>query len=184
MVDHPEGPETAAILRSDVEEIISILEQYVDCPEVWDPTIARLRAALADQAADVLTRSQQARTPVGVEGPWTPETELELWDAIAQIEQSAVPARAARAQEPGWQASVLPITNTGKWSATYNAKFGAAIWYDGHCMFRVESDAATSRVSEDDPIPLWQKCVDAVVETMNRSPASPRSPESRQGTDA
>lgn len=34
------------VLRSDVQNIIDILEQYVNCPEVWDPTIARLRAAL------------------------------------------------------------------------------------------------------------------------------------------
>lgn len=40
------GEPTAPVLVNDIEEIISILEQYVDCPEVWDATIARLRQTI------------------------------------------------------------------------------------------------------------------------------------------
>lgn len=44
-------------------------------------------------------------------------------------------------------------------------------------MFRVEAGAEDCRVTPEDPVPQWQKCVDAVVETMNRAalraPVSP-----------
>jgi hypothetical protein len=37
--------DTVPVLRGDVRAIIAILVEYVDCPEVWTDTIARLRAA-------------------------------------------------------------------------------------------------------------------------------------------
>lgn len=59
------------------------------------------------------------------------------------------------------------------WSATWNATFGSAIWYDGRIMFRVVAGAEDCRVTADDPVPQWQKCVDAVIETMNMSAPLP-----------
>jgi hypothetical protein len=39
------GAPVVNILLSDVEEIACILKEYVDCPEVWGPTIQRLEQA-------------------------------------------------------------------------------------------------------------------------------------------
>jgi hypothetical protein len=41
---------TVEVLKSDVEAIADILEEYVDCPDVWAPTITRLRAALSPRS--------------------------------------------------------------------------------------------------------------------------------------
>jgi hypothetical protein len=40
-----DGAPVVNILVSDVEEIACILKEYVDCPEVWGPTIQRLEQA-------------------------------------------------------------------------------------------------------------------------------------------
>lgn len=55
-----------------------------------------------------------------------------------------------------------------RWTATWNSKFGSKIWFDGRPMFAVIAGAEDCRVSEADPVPQWQKCVDAVIEGMNQ----------------
>jgi hypothetical protein len=57
-----------------------------------------------------------------------------------------------------------------RWTATWNMKFGTKIWFDKRPMFAVIAGAEDCRVSEADPVPQWQKCVDAVIERMNAEP--------------
>lgn len=45
MIRDAAGDRMVPVLLSDVEEIACILEQYVDCPEVWGDTIKRLEQA-------------------------------------------------------------------------------------------------------------------------------------------
>ena len=42
-----------SVLLADVEEIACILEQYVDCPEVWGDTIKRLEQAAGRTVAQM-----------------------------------------------------------------------------------------------------------------------------------
>jgi hypothetical protein len=48
-----DGEALVSIRLSDIEEIVCLLEQYVDCPEVWAATITRLEQACGRTVAQI-----------------------------------------------------------------------------------------------------------------------------------
>lgn len=59
----------------------------------------------------------------------------------------------------------LDRASVGPWSQTWNGKFGVKIWdAEGHPIFASIGGSEHSRISEDDPVPQWQKDCDFVRE--------------------
>lgn len=62
MIRDASGARMVPILLSDVEELACILEQYVDCPEVWAETIKRLEQAAGRTVKQICAAQHEART--------------------------------------------------------------------------------------------------------------------------